>query len=139
MDTAPLRDFRPGGGGGYGVEPAGDNDFVLRGASALQRKKVSAYMNGRLSCGDANGKFTALEYDHGIDHGAYSEAGDNLMGKFRRFMGFGYNVPVVSGLHGWLIPIITLAWPIEVAGCPSSIRVRRLLWICLRQRLEWIL
>ena len=60
-------------------------------------KRCPAYMNGRLSC-DANGKFTALEYDHGIDHGAYSEAGDNLMGKFGRFMGFGYNVPVVSGL-----------------------------------------
>ena len=59
-------------------------------------KRTPAYINGRVAC-DENGKLTALEYDIGVDHGAYSEMADTLMGKLVLF-GNPYNIPNVRGL-----------------------------------------
>ena len=59
-------------------------------------KRTPAHMNGRLSC-DEKGYITALEYDVGVDHGAYSELADTLMGKISLF-GNPYRIPNVRGL-----------------------------------------
>ncbi|MEG1972591.1 MAG: xanthine dehydrogenase family protein, partial [Oscillospiraceae bacterium] len=60
-------------------------------------KRCPAYSNGRLAC-DENGKITAAEFDFGMDHGAYSWGGDDLMTKPARFTYFPYNIPNVAGL-----------------------------------------
>lgn len=60
-------------------------------------KRCPAYSNGRVAC-DENGVITAAEFDFGIDHGAYSWGGDDLMTKPARFAFFPYKVPHVAGL-----------------------------------------
>ena len=60
-------------------------------------KRCPAYGNGRLAC-DENGKILAAEFDIGMDHGAYSWGGDDVMTKPARFTFFPYNVPQVAGL-----------------------------------------
>lgn len=60
-------------------------------------KRSACYSNGRLAC-DENGKFTAAEFDFGIDHGAYSEMGDDLANKVIRFPMFPYSVDHASVL-----------------------------------------
>ncbi|MCL2121449.1 MAG: molybdopterin-dependent oxidoreductase, partial [Clostridiales bacterium] len=59
-------------------------------------KRTPAQMNGRLAC-DEEGRITALEYDLGLDHGAYTEGGDAQLGKMVAF-GNPYKVPNVRGL-----------------------------------------
>jgi len=60
-------------------------------------KRCPSYSNGRLAC-DSNGKITGTEFEFGMDHGAYSWGGDDLMTKQVRFAFFPYNVPNVAGL-----------------------------------------
>ncbi len=60
-------------------------------------KRCPSYSNGRLAC-DENGKILAAEFDFGLDHGAYSWGGDDVMTKPPRFAFFPYNVPNVAGL-----------------------------------------
>ena len=60
-------------------------------------KRASSYSNARLAC-DENGKIIAGEFDIGIDHGAYSEMGDDLANKVIRFPLFPYAVPEVRVL-----------------------------------------
>ncbi len=60
-------------------------------------KRCPCYSNGRVAC-DENGKITAAEMDFGMDHGAYSWGGDDLMTKPARFAFFPYKVPHVAGL-----------------------------------------
>lgn len=60
-------------------------------------KRCPAYSNGRLAC-DKDGKILAAEFDFGMDHGAYSWGGDDVMTKPPRFAFFPYNVPNVAGL-----------------------------------------
>jgi len=60
-------------------------------------KRCPTHSNGRVAC-DENGKLTAAEFDFGMDHGAYSWGGDDLMTKPARFAFFPYNVPNVAGL-----------------------------------------
>lgn len=60
-------------------------------------KRSASYSNGRLAC-DSEGRLTALEFDCGLDHGAYVEGGDVLVGRVGRFMLFPYHVPNVAGL-----------------------------------------
>ena len=59
-------------------------------------KRCPAYSNGRLAC-DNEGKILAAEFDIGMDHGAYSWGGDDVMTKPARFTFFPYNVPNVAG------------------------------------------
>lgn len=59
-------------------------------------KRTASYSNGRLAC-DKDGKITAVEYDIGLDHGAYSQ-GDYLVGKLAEFPFNVYNVPNISAL-----------------------------------------
>ena len=58
-------------------------------------KRAASYSNGRLGC-DKDGYFTAAEFDFGIDHGAYSEMGDDLANKVIRFPMFPYKVDNAS-------------------------------------------
>lgn len=60
-------------------------------------KRCPAYSNGRLAC-DENGMFTAAEFDFGMDHGAYSWGGDDLLTKPARFTYWPYYVPNIAGL-----------------------------------------
>lgn len=60
-------------------------------------KRCPCHSNGRAAC-DENGKITAVEFDFGMDHGAYSWGGDDLMTKQVRFAFFPYKVPNVAGL-----------------------------------------
>ncbi len=60
-------------------------------------KRCPCHSNGRAAC-DENGHITAVEFDFGMDHGAYSWGGDDLMTKPARFAFFPYKVPNVAGL-----------------------------------------
>ena len=60
-------------------------------------KRCPCYSNGRVAC-DKDGKITAAEFDFGMDHGAYSWGGDDIMTKPARFAFFPYKVPNVAGL-----------------------------------------
>ena len=60
-------------------------------------KRAPSFTNSRLACGE-DGKIIAAEWDNGLDHGAYSELGDDLTTRIARFMYFPYNVPNCMGL-----------------------------------------
>ena len=60
-------------------------------------KRCPSHTNVRLAC-DKDGKFTAVEFDVGVDHGAFSEGGEGLITRFIRYMCFPYYVPNVMGL-----------------------------------------
>ncbi len=57
-------------------------------------KRAPSYSNGRLACD----KLLAVEFEIGMDHGAYSEGGDDLLTRPTRFMCWPYYVPNVAGL-----------------------------------------
>ena len=60
-------------------------------------KRCPSYSNGRLAC-DEDGRIIAAEFDIGIDHGAYSWGGDDVMTKPARFTFWPYYVPNAAGL-----------------------------------------
>ncbi|MDR1705264.1 MAG: molybdopterin-dependent oxidoreductase [Clostridiales bacterium] len=60
-------------------------------------KRCPSYSNGRLAC-DKDGHITAGEFDIGMDHGAYSWGGDDIMTKPARFTFWPYYVPHAAGL-----------------------------------------
>ena len=60
-------------------------------------KRCPSNSNGRLAC-DKDGRIIAAEFDVGMDHGAYSWGGDDVMTKPARFTFWPYNVPNVAGL-----------------------------------------
>lgn len=60
-------------------------------------KRCPCHSNGRVAC-DKDGKITATEFEFGMDHGAYSWGGDDIMTKQVRFAFFPYKVPHVAGL-----------------------------------------
>ena len=60
-------------------------------------KRCPSYSNGRLAC-DEDGKIIAAEFDVGLDHGAYSWGGDDVMTKPARFTFWPYSIPNVAGL-----------------------------------------
>jgi aldehyde oxidoreductase len=60
-------------------------------------KRCPCHSNGRAAC-DENGKITAVEFDFGMDHGAYSWGGDDIVTKQPRFAFFPYHVPNAAGL-----------------------------------------
>jgi aldehyde oxidoreductase len=55
-------------------------------------KRSASYANCRLAC-DSNGKLTAVEYDAGLDHGAYVENADFKLARLARFITWPYYVP----------------------------------------------
>ncbi|MDO4552282.1 MAG: molybdopterin-dependent oxidoreductase [Bacillota bacterium] len=63
----------------------------------LSGKRCPSYSNARLAC-DEDGKIQALEFDVGLDHGAYSEFGDDLINRIVRYVGFPYSIPHALGL-----------------------------------------
>lgn len=60
-------------------------------------KRCPCHSNGRAAC-DENGRITAVEFDYGMDHGAYSWGGDDIVTKQPRFAFFPYYVPHAAGL-----------------------------------------
>ena len=60
-------------------------------------KRCPGYSNARLAC-DQDGRITAAEFDLGMDHGAYSWGGDDVIIKPARFAFFPYKVPNAVGL-----------------------------------------
>lgn len=101
-----------GGSFGYSMSTA---NYALAGACALilkhpvslvlsyeehqhmTGKRAPVYATMRLAC-DGEGKFTAMEYMAGIDHGAYSEMAGALCTKVARFFGVPYYIPNIRGL-----------------------------------------
>ncbi|MDL2264748.1 molybdopterin-dependent oxidoreductase, partial [Synergistaceae bacterium OttesenSCG-928-I11] len=90
-------------------------DLVLAGAAAVvmkapvalsmsyeehqhfSGKRCPCHSNGRVAC-DENGKITAIEYESGLDHGAYSWGGDDCMTKQARHAFFPYAIPNVAAV-----------------------------------------
>ncbi|MDD4321298.1 MAG: molybdopterin-dependent oxidoreductase [Acidaminococcaceae bacterium] len=60
-------------------------------------KRSPTYTNARMACDD-DGKIQALEFQMGLDHGAYSDASTTLTTKTVRFFGYPYYVPNIRGL-----------------------------------------
>lgn len=60
-------------------------------------KRRPCHSNGRVAC-DKNGKISAAEFEFGMDQGAYTFGGDDIITKQVRFAFFPYNVPNVAGL-----------------------------------------
>jgi aldehyde oxidoreductase len=60
-------------------------------------KRCPCHSNGRVAC-DENGKITAVEFETGLDHGAYSWGGDDCMTKQARHAFFPYYIPNVAAL-----------------------------------------
>lgn len=60
-------------------------------------KRSPLYTNAHLGC-DAQGKFTAMDFHAGLDHGAYSDLAGSLTSKVSRFFGFPYMIPHMRGL-----------------------------------------
>ncbi len=60
-------------------------------------KRSPAYSNARFAC-NKDGKITAIEFDVGIEHGAYPETGGSLEIRTIRFPGYGLNIPNIRGL-----------------------------------------
>ena len=60
-------------------------------------KRCPCHSNGRAAC-DENGRIVAVEFDYGMDHGAYSWGGDDIISKPARFAFFPYCVPHAAGL-----------------------------------------
>ncbi len=60
-------------------------------------KRRPCHSNGRAAC-DKDGKLTAVEFEFGMDQGAYTFGGDDIITKQVRFAFFPYNVPNVAGI-----------------------------------------
>jgi len=60
-------------------------------------KRCPCHSNGRVAC-DENGMITAAEFEFGMDHGAYSWGGDDIITKQVRFAFFPYKVPNAAGI-----------------------------------------
>lgn len=60
-------------------------------------KRRPCHSNGRAAC-DKDGNLTAVEFEFGMDQGAYTFGGDNIIEKLARFTYFPYYVPNVAGL-----------------------------------------
>ncbi len=61
-------------------------------------KRAPCFSNVRVAA-DENGKLVAMDFDLIMDHGAYSEFADELLGKACRYTGGGFFVPALRG-HG---------------------------------------
>jgi aldehyde oxidoreductase len=60
-------------------------------------KRSSSFSNGRAAC-DENGKITAVEYDVGLDHGAYAVVAGHIFNNLVGVAFHGYNVPNIKAL-----------------------------------------
>lgn len=60
-------------------------------------KRSPLYTNASLGC-DEQGKFMAMDFHAGLDHGAYSDLAGALTSKTARFFGFPYLIPNMRGL-----------------------------------------
>ncbi|HNZ43371.1 MAG TPA: molybdopterin-dependent oxidoreductase [Bacteroidales bacterium] len=60
-------------------------------------KRRPCHSNGKAAC-DKNGKLTAVEMEFGVDQGAYTFGGDDVITKQVRFGFFPYSIPNVAGL-----------------------------------------
>ena len=64
---------------------------------AVSGKRSPTYFNAKLAC-DADGKFVAGEFEAGLDHGPFTELGDDKLTKLSRFMFYPYYMPNAVGL-----------------------------------------
>ena len=60
-------------------------------------KRCPSFINTRLGC-DKDGKITALEYDVGLDKGAYHDDSPSIAERFARFLGYPYSIKNARGL-----------------------------------------
>ena len=64
---------------------------------AVSGKRSPTYFNGRLAC-DEDGMLLAGEFEAGLDHGPFTELGDDKLTKLSRFMFYPYYIPNAAGL-----------------------------------------
>jgi len=114
LEADDIRIIQNPTGGGFGY-PMSASSFAIAAMAVMETgkpctmtmsypefmnftgKRAAAYINGKLAA-DENGKITALEFDIGLDHGAYAE---NALGPLTRacvFLGFPYNIPNINGV-----------------------------------------
>ena len=60
-------------------------------------KRSASYSNASLGC-DEKGKITGLQYDIGVDVGAYTSFAEPLMQRLVLYFGWPYNIPNITGL-----------------------------------------
>ncbi len=60
-------------------------------------KRASTYTNGKMAC-DKDGKILAVEYDLGLDHGAYAGMASKIFNNLISVAFHGYNVPNIKAL-----------------------------------------
>jgi len=82
-------------------------------------KRAPSYCNSRMAC-DRNGKLLAIEFDCGIDHGAYQETAGLLENKYIRFPGYGLNVPNIRGLARAAYSNNSYGIPYRAFGSPQA-------------------
>ena len=82
-------------------------------------KRRPSYSNGRASC-DKDGKLTAVEFEYGIDQGAYFFGGDDIISKQVRFAFFPYNVPNAAGVSRIAVTNHNLGTAYRSYGSPQA-------------------
>ncbi|MDR1815521.1 MAG: molybdopterin-dependent oxidoreductase [Clostridiales Family XIII bacterium] len=86
---------------------------------AFSGKRTPSHSNGRMAC-DADGKITALEFDFGVDHGAYDDISMNLVQSFLRYPGYPYVTPNVRGLVRMAVTNHAFGTSYRGFGAPQS-------------------
>ena len=86
---------------------------------AFSGKRTPAHSNGRMAC-DADGKITAIEFDFGVDHGAYDDISMNLIQSYLRYPGFPYVIPNVRGLVRMAVTNHSFGTSYRGFGSPQS-------------------
>jgi len=82
-------------------------------------KRAPSYCNSRMAC-DKNGILLAVEFDCGLDHGAYQETGGLLENKYIRFPCYGLYVPNLRGLARAAYSNNSYAIPYRSFGSPQA-------------------
>lgn len=131
-----IRMIENPGGGSFGLAMSADAPALVGAATlALGRpvsltmsyaehqifsgKRTPSYSNSRMAC-DKDGKMLAIEFDFGIDHGAYQETGGALEDKYIRFPGYGLSVPNVRGLARAAFSNNSYGIPYRAFGSPQA-------------------
>lgn len=82
-------------------------------------KRRPSYSNGRAAC-DKDGKLTAVEFEYGIEQGAYFFGGDDIISKQVRFAFFPYTMPNAAGISRIAVSNHNLGTAYRSYGSPQA-------------------
>jgi aldehyde oxidoreductase len=103
---------------------------------AFSGKRTPSYSNGRLAC-DENGRITALEFDFGVDHGAYDDISMNLIQSFLRYPCYPYVVPNTRGLVRMSVTNHAFGTSYRGFGSPQSYTLGESMVDMLAEKAGW--